>query len=294
MAAIQKESAVPVRQFDGGRVLAARRAAKLQRNELGRMLGLSKDSIGDWERCDSAPSPERLPALAEALGQDLNVLFPRLGPPDLKDLRCDSGHTQVEAARALGISRLPLSNAEAGTRPLNADYVQPLADLYRVDREVLEAAQERSFDKSGASKPEERPPQTLGEKITSFLQRKPLSDREIADAVNSAAGFPAVDAAGILALRTDSQESAEVQASLPPDSLFAGLGAAFGVQPWFFAPGEEVERQILDRLQFLSLMRCEGVSVAARGASEGVSAAMLQTLSEVLMRHENAPRPEGS
>ncbi|MGY4957808.1 helix-turn-helix domain-containing protein [Streptomyces nigrescens] len=292
MAAIQKESAVPVRQFDGRRVLAARRAAKLQRNELGRMLGLSKDSIGDWERCDSAPSPERLPALAEALGQDLNVLFPRLGPPDLKDLRCDSGHTQAEAARALGISRLPLSNAEAGTRRLNDGYVQPLADLYRVEVEVLEEAQERSFVKSGAPKPEDRPPQTLGEKITSFLQRKPLSDGEIADAVNTAAGFPAVDAAGILALRTDSQESAEVQASLPPDSLFAGLGAAFGVQPWFFADGEEVERQILDRLEFLSLMRSEGVSVAARGASEGVSAAMLATLSEVLVRHESAPRPE--
>ncbi|MFI7094836.1 helix-turn-helix domain-containing protein [Streptomyces lydicus] len=292
MAAIQKESAVPVRQFDGGRVLAARRAAKLQRSELGRMLGLSKDSIGDWERCDSAPSPERLPALAEALGQDLDVLFPRLGPRDLKDLRCDSGLTQAEAARALGISRLPLSNAEAGTRPLNADYVKPLADLYRVEVEVLKAAQEKSFDNSGAPKPEDRPPQTLGEKITSFLQRKPLSDGEIADAVNSAAGFPAVDAAGILALRTDSQESAEVQASLPPDSLFAGLGAAFGVQPWHFAPGEEVERQILDRLQFLSLMRSDGVSVAARGASEGVSAAMLQTLSEVLVRHERAPRPE--
>ncbi|WP_244419077.1 helix-turn-helix transcriptional regulator [Streptomyces hygroscopicus] len=294
MAAIQKESAVPVRQFDGGRVLAARRAARLQRNELGRMLDVSKDSIGDWERCDSAPSPERLPAIAEALGQDLNVLFPRLGPPDLKDLRCDAGHTQAEAARALGISRLPLSNAEAGTRPLNDDYVQPLANLYRVEVEVLEEAQKRSFVTSGTPKPEARPrpPQTLGEKITSFLHRKPLSDREIADAINSAAGFPAVDAAGILALRTDSQESAEVQASLPPDSLFAGLGAAFGVQPWFFADGEEVERQILDRLEFLSLMRSEGVSVAARGASEGVSAAMLATLSEVLVRRESAPRPE--
>ncbi|MER6304933.1 helix-turn-helix transcriptional regulator [Streptomyces sp. NPDC001657] len=295
MAAIHsQESAVPVRQFDGRRVLAARRAARLQRHELGRMLSLSKDSIGDWERCDSAPSPERLPALAEALGQDLDVLFPRLGLPDLKDLRCDAGYTQAEAARALGISRLPLSNAEAGTRPLNADYVKPLADLYQVSREALEAAQERSFGKSGAPEPEDRPPQTLGEKITSFLQRKPLSDPEIADAVNAAAGFPAVDAAGIEALRTDSRESAEVQAALPPDSLFAGLGAAFGVQPWFFAPGEEVERQILDRLEFLSLMRSDGVSVAARGASEGVSAAMLATLSEVLVRHEKASRSEES
>ncbi|WP_432141107.1 helix-turn-helix domain-containing protein [Streptomyces sp. bgisy084] len=281
-----------VRQFDGRRVLAARRTAGFQRPELARKVGVSKDAIGAWERSDTAPSPERLPALAKALGQDLDVLFPRLGPPDLKDLRCDAGYTQLEAAKALGISRLPLSNAEAGTRPLNADYIEPLADLYKVKCEELKEAQERSFTNSSAPSPEDRPPQTLGEKITAFLQRKPLSDGEIADAVNAAAGFPAVDAAGIAALRTDSRESAEVQAGLPLDSLLAGLGAAFNVQPWYFAEGEEVERQILDRLEFLSLMRSDGVSVAARGASEGVSAAMLATLSEVLVRHENAHRPE--
>lgn len=281
-----------VRQFDGGRVLGARRIARLQRSELARLVGVSKDAIGDWERSDTAPSPERLPALAKALGQELNVLFPRLGPPDLKDLRCDAGYTQLGAAKALGISRLPLSNAEAGTRPLNDDYVKPLADLYKVKREELKEAQKRSFTKSSTPSPEDRPPQTLGEKITAFLQRKPLSDGEIADAVNAEAGFPAVDAAGIEALRTDSRGSAEVQAGLPADSLFAGLGAAFGVAPWYFAPGELVERQILDRLQFLSLMRSDGVAVAARGASEGVSAAMLATLSEVLVRHENASHPE--
>ncbi|MGW2404093.1 helix-turn-helix domain-containing protein [Streptomyces sp. NPDC001739] len=282
---------MPVRQFDGRRLLAARRAKRLQRHELGSMIGLSKASIGDYERSDAAPPPERLPALAAALEQDLDILFPRIGPPDLKDLRCDAGHTQAEAAQALGISRLPLSNAEAGTRRLNAAYVEPLAELYKVSREELEAAQERSFGDASASKAEDRLPQSLGEKITSLLQRKPLSDGEIADSVNSAAGFPAVDAADIEALRTDSQGAAEVQKHLPSDSLFAGLGAAFGVQPWYFASGEEVERQILDRLEFLSLMRSDGVSVAARGASEGVSAAMLATLSEVLVRHEKARRP---
>lgn len=283
---------MPVRQFDGQRVLAARRAAGLERRELARRLGASKATIGDWERGDATPSPERFLALADALGQDPQVLFPRLGPPDLRDLRCDAGYTQLEAARALGISRLPLSNAEAGTRRLNTDYIEPVAHLYGVECDVLEAAQERSFTTSAAPETEDQRPQSLGEKITAFLQRKPLSDAEIAEAVNAAAGFPAVDAAGIEALRTDSRDAAEIQASLPLDSLFAGLGAAFGVQPWHFAPGEELERQILDRLGFLSLMRSEGVSVAARGAGEGVSAAMLATLSEVLVRHENAPRRE--
>ncbi|WP_411140922.1 helix-turn-helix transcriptional regulator [Streptomyces sp. x-80] len=281
-----------VRQFDGRRLLAARRAAHFQQHELGKSLGLSKTPISEWERSLSAPPPDRLPAIARVLGQDLDVLFPRIGPPDLKDLRCDAGYTQAEAAVKLGISRLPLSNAEGGKRRLNEKYVQPLADLYEVSREELEAAQGRSFSGSTTSAAAGRMPQTLGEKITYLLQRKrALSDQELADAVNARAGFPAVDAERIQALRTDSG-SAEVRAGLPPDSLFAGLADALGVQSYFFDTREEIERQIIDRLHFLNFWRGDGITVAARGAGRGVSAEMLATLSEVLVRHEDARRDE--
>ncbi|WP_367435170.1 helix-turn-helix transcriptional regulator [Streptomyces celluloflavus] len=281
---------MPVRQVDGRRVLAARRAAHLQQHELGKALGLSKTPISEWERGLGAPPPERLPAIARILRQELDVLFPRLGPPDLKDLRCDAGYTQAEAAAKLGISRLPLSNGEGGKRRLNEKYVQPLADLYEVSRKELEAAQNRSFSDSTTSAAAERMPQTLGEKITYLLQRKrALSDQDLADAVNARAGFHAVDAAGIQALRTDSGP-AEARAGLPPGSLFAGLADAFGVQPYFFDAREEIERQIIDRLNFLNFWRSDGITVAARGADRGVSAEMLATLSEVLVRHEDARR----
>ncbi|MFE0192602.1 helix-turn-helix domain-containing protein [Streptomyces sp. NPDC058989] len=285
---------MPVRQFDGRRLVAARRTAGLLQVDLGRALGRSKAPVSDWERCEGAPPPELLPAIARVLGQDLDILFPRLGLPDLKDLRCDAEYTQADAAAELGISRLPLSNAEVGKRLLNEKYVQPLADLFGVSREELEAAQARSFDVSGApSASVERMPQTLGEKITYLLERKPvLSDQEIAEAVNNRAGFHAVDATAMESLRTDNDSAGEVLAGLPLESLYGGLADAFDVPPYFFAPGEEIEREILDRLAFLNLIRTKGVSVAARGASNGVSAEMLATLSELLVRHEDGARTD--
>ncbi|AJC54990.1 helix-turn-helix transcriptional regulator [Streptomyces sp. 769] len=294
-----KEQPVPVRQFDGRRVFAARRAANLTQSDLGKSLGLSKTPISEWEASKSFPSPERLPAIARALGQSLDMLFPRLGQPDLRDLRCDAGLTQAQVAEDLGISRIPLGNAESAKRKLNDAYVQPLADLYGVSREELLAAQERSFGTPSNAPPQAEPtPRTLGEKITYLLKRRQaLSDQQLADAINHRAGFAAVDAAAIEALRTDSEAAAQVRAGLPPDSLYYGLGDAFGVKPFFFAPGEEIEQQVLDRLEFLNLLRSEDVSVAARGASRGISSEMLATLSEVLLRHESpaeSPRKHGS
>ena len=286
---------MPVRQFDGRRVFAARRAANLTQSDLGAELGLSKTPVSEWEAGKSAPPPERFPAIARALGQGIDALFPRLGLPDLKDLRCDAGFTQAHVAAELDISRVPLGNAESAKRRLNDAYVQPLADLYGVSREEVLAAQDRSFGAPAApTVPPEPAPQTLGEKITYLLRhRKALSDQQLADAINHRAGFDAVDSATVEALRTDADEAAQVRAALPPDSLYYGLGDAFGIKPFFFAPGEEIEQQILDRLEFLTLLRSEGISVAARGASRGISSEMLATLSEVLLRHEDTAEEHG-
>ncbi|MFB6603589.1 helix-turn-helix domain-containing protein [Streptomyces noursei] len=281
---------MPVRQFDGRRLFAARRAANLTQSELGAGLGLSKTPVSEWEAGKSAPPPERFPAVARALGQSLDALFPRLGPPDLKDLRCDAGFTQAQAAEELGISRVPLGNAESSKRRLNHTYVQPLADLFGVSPDDVLAAQDRSFGSPASDPaPAEPAPRTLGEKITYLLKHsKALSDQQLADAINHRAGFTAMNAAAVEALRTDSETATRVQAALPPDSLHHGLGDAFDVKPFFFASSEEIEQQILDRLDFLNLLRSEGVSVAARGATRGISSEMLATLSEVLLRHESA------
>ncbi|MFB7630456.1 helix-turn-helix domain-containing protein [Streptomyces sp. NPDC056149] len=279
---------MPVRQFDGRRCFAARRAANLTQTQLGKALGLSKTPISEWEASKSSPPPERFPAIADVLGQSLDALFPRLGEPDLRDLRCDAGFTQAQAAEQMGISRLPLGNAESGKRKLNDAYVPALADLYGVSRDDLLVAQERSFGVlSSAPSETELAPKTLGQKITHLLRRRPLSDQQIADAINRQAAFDAVDAASVEVLRTDGAEAEQIRAGLPPDSLYHGLGDAFGVTPFFFAPGEEIERQVLERLEFLNLLRSDGVSLAARGASRGVSSEMLATLSEVLLRHED-------
>ncbi|MGW5117115.1 helix-turn-helix domain-containing protein [Streptomyces noursei] len=281
---------MPVRQFDGRRLFAARRAAGLTQGQLGSALGLSRPPVSDWEASKAVPGPEKFPAIARELGQDLDVLFPRLGESDLRDLRCDAGLTKAQIAGELGITRVPLDSAESGKRKLNNAYVAPLAKLYGVSQGELLAAQERSFGAPSSSpSPTEPSPQTLGQKITYLLKRRQdLSDQLIADAINQRAGFPAVDAAAVEALRTDDEASVEIRAGLPPDSLYHGLGDAFEVTPFYFAPGEELEQQILDRLEFLNLLRSGDISVAARGAHKGISSEMLATLSEVLLRHEEA------
>ncbi|WP_033223508.1 helix-turn-helix domain-containing protein [Streptomyces virginiae] len=274
------------RQFDGSRVRAVRRGKDLHQKELAEMVGVSAPTVARWESGQDFPKGEKLPAIAAALGQSLDALFPHDGPPDLQLLRCDAGLSVAQAAAIIGASRVPVSNAESGRRRLSDAYVQPLAEAYGVTEEELLAAQDCSFGlRPRASRDEHAfAPRTVGEKINYLLQhgyvgQEAPSDEEIARIVNEHAGVAAVTADDIAALRT----GATTEAS---DVVRAGLAEALQVDAALFQDDAEVDpaaREFLEALRFLgSIHRGQILGLAARGNGGGLSAEMMAKINELV------------
>ncbi len=87
------------RQF-AARVKELREAAGLSQKELAERIGLSQRAVSHWEQALREPGAFVLPALAEALGVELDALFvepsappepPRRGRP-----RKETGETPAE------------------------------------------------------------------------------------------------------------------------------------------------------------------------------------------------------
>ncbi|MFJ6783815.1 helix-turn-helix domain-containing protein [Streptomyces yangpuensis] len=277
---------MPPRQFDGSRVRAVRRGRDLSQKQLGEMVGVSGPAVARWENGSEFPKGETLPALAAALGQALNVLFPHDGPPDLQLLRCDAGLSKGQAAAIINASRVPVSNAESGRRRLSDAYVEPLAQAYGVTEQELLAAQDRSFGIRTTSSRDEQAssPRTIREKITFLLEhgyvgQEPPSDEEIARAVNEHAGVTAVTADDIVALRTGATTDAS-------DVVRAGLAHALQVGAELFQDDAEVDpaaRDFFEALQFFgSIHRGQIIGLAARGNQTGLSAEMMAKINEVV------------
>ena len=64
----------------GQRLNALRRAAGLTLADVAATLGVSKPTVWAWEKGKAKPLPERLGAIAEALGVDPEALAPATGP----------------------------------------------------------------------------------------------------------------------------------------------------------------------------------------------------------------------
>ncbi|MEU4347095.1 helix-turn-helix transcriptional regulator [Streptomyces sp. NPDC023838] len=285
-----------LRSFNGRRLRTARRAAEQRQQDLGDALGVSKVAVADWESGKATPPPERLPAIARALGQSVDVLFERIGPPDLAGLRADAEYSQTQAAKALGISRVPLGNAEGGKRRLAVDIAERAAALYGVSLAELEAAQDVSFGIMPANRLVAGRPAsgTVGEKLRALLRTRPMSDEELAAAINRKAQAEIVAPAVIEALRTEQQSAEEILAGLPLGTVYEGLADALGVPPFHFQTGEQVEREIMERLRFLAQGLGEGrVTINARGGG-GISEEMLAVAAELVMREMRAnDAPDG-
>jgi transcriptional regulator with XRE-family HTH domain len=277
---------VPPRQFDGSRVRAVRRGKELHQKELAEMVGVSAPTVARWESGQDFPKGEKLPAIAAALGQPLDVLFPHDGPPDLQLLRCDAGLSVAQAAAIIDTSRVPVSNAESGRRRLSDAYVEPLAQAYRVTKEELLAAQDCSFGlrPRGSRDEQASAPRTVGEKINYLLQhgyvgQEAPSVEEIARIVNEHAGVAAVTADDIAALRA----GATTEAS---DVVRAGLAQALQVDASLFQDDAEVDpaaREFLEALRFLgSIHQGQILGLAARGSSRGLSAEMMAHINELV------------
>ncbi len=274
---------MPARDFDGRRVRAVRRAADLTQHDVAAALGVGRVAVAKWETGKTVPDGDKLPAIARVLGKPIDELFPRASEPDLADVRCDAGFTQVQTAEIIGSrSHMPVSKAERGISRLDPAYVPLLAKAYGVSTEELLAAQERSFGvetpaPSAASASRQAVPQTLSEKITYLLeqtypgQRAP-ADGEIAQVINTRAGRNLVTDTDVRALRTGSTTSVD-----PKDpAVLEGLAEAFQVSPLFFQPNEAVARQVTEGIRFLaSMQRGTILGLEARGTGDGLPAEMI-------------------
>lgn len=270
---------MPARRFDRERVRSVRRAAvDVSQADVASAIGVADSTVAGWESGATTPDQEKLPALAKALNQDLDDLFPRDGLPDLMDLRCDAGLYRYETREIIGTkSDGPLAGAEQGVRVLKDKYIPALAAAYGVTEDVLKRAQARSF---GEAQPE-KAPETLAEKITMLLEhsypgRPSPEDQEIADAVNAYAGSAVVSAADIEGLRTGAKDD-------PLPVVLEGLAKFFDVSKLYFEENDAVAAQAYEALRFMYAAKQGKVGrVRARGmGSEGLPADVLSILNDI-------------
>ncbi|MBQ0888656.1 helix-turn-helix domain-containing protein [Streptomyces sp. RM72] len=228
---------MPERIFNAQKFRAAIQASGLKQSEVGKPpVGLGESVISRYCSGAVTPPPEKLPALAARVGLPLEVLAPRRGLPDLKDLRCDAGIQQKDTPQYTRTkSAMPVRAAENGMRRLKEEFIAPLAEAYGVSVEELEAAQERSFGNMVPAVRKAAPPravapgtpQTVAEKITYLLEKtyaphERPADGELAARGNRKTGRPILDEDLVRALRTG-EESTDDEAVL--GALAAALDA---------------------------------------------------------------------
>jgi transcriptional regulator with XRE-family HTH domain len=277
-----QEFVMPARHFDGARLRAERRALNKTQKQLAVDIGLTTHAaIAAMEAGRSFPDGDKLPAIARALGKDLDELFPRDGAPDLRDLREDAGLPQDEAGALIGASHIPVSNAERGIRRLDDAYVPTLAAAYGVTKEELLAAQDRSFGVfvpvSGAHERVTSPrmPETLAEKLA-YLDKETFAnssgrsaptdvDAPVADTRRAAP--PVVAPADVRALRDGT-----VTQTTP--LVLEGLAEVYGVSRLFFQDNDKVTQQVVEGIALLAArQRGDILGLAARGNESGLSEA---------------------
>ncbi|MFE5652090.1 helix-turn-helix domain-containing protein [Streptomyces cyaneofuscatus] len=285
---------MPPRRFNGPQLKTARRRAGKTQLELARSRGVDLTShapVAQWEAQKTFPPGEKLPGIATALGVDIDVLFPREGPCDLTDVRCDAAYSREGVAQAVGISLWTLGAAERGERRLDTEWVPLLAGLYQVSTDRLLAAQRRSF---GEADPE---PSAVGLPALT-VQLRALVAEHFPEDEPSPDGIAAVvnAKAGTEVVRGDQVDA--ILRGVPADRVFGGAQGARTIAitgfAHYFGVSELVlddlgaESRVLADLQYLAGQH--GVDLAARGGEGGLSAAMIAVLSDVLARGGNAPQ----
>ncbi|MFF3372029.1 helix-turn-helix domain-containing protein [Streptomyces sp. NPDC002680] len=278
---------MPARHFDRDRARRQRRAAEISQSEVAAGVGVSDSAVANWEAGHASPDPEKLPAYATALRGDLDDLFPRVGLPDLADLRCDASLYQYETAEVIGTkSTGPVKGAERGDRRLKDKYVTALAARYGVSETELRRAEDRSMAaaearRNGMAGEPERlavasadgngPPTSLAGKITMILQHSypgpqgPPSDAEMAAEVNARLGVDVLTEQDFEDLRTGAEGT-------PSPGVLDALAAVVGVSEMYFKSDEAVAAQVYEGLQLLAAAKAGTVGrVRARGlGAEGL------------------------
>ncbi|MFK0289322.1 helix-turn-helix transcriptional regulator [Streptomyces sp. NPDC090442] len=302
---------MPARRFDGRRVRAVRRAAELVQCQVAQAVGVRDTAVASWETGHSSPPPEKLPALARALGRDLDELFPRDGLPDLADLRADAGYAQRDTKAVTRTkSTGAVANAERGRRRLGDALVQPLAAAYGVSVEALLTAQERSFGHEvpappsrPTAEPTTRPavesatetatgpfagqePRSIAEKIAGLLRLSKPAARpthaELATRGNERFGQP------VLCERLVAELHSGAVTEAPPEALKALALALDAPELFFSSHDREVDRIVSG----IRLVRDGFTGMAARGRDGGVPAELMDYISEMFQEIRRTELPD--
>ncbi|MFF4859910.1 hypothetical protein ACFY2N_34085 [Streptomyces rubiginosohelvolus] len=224
---------------------------------------------------------------------DIDVLFPREGPCDLTDLRCDAALSREAVVQAVGggVSLWLLGAAERGDRHLDSAWMPVLAGLYAVSVDVLQAAQRRSF-----GEPDPVPAEAVGLPMLTLQLRARVVERfpdgepssgDIAAAVNEAVGTDVV--------RGDQVDA--ILRGIPADRVFGGAQGArsvaitglahyFGVSE-LDLDGLGAERRVVADLRYLA--NRYNVAFTDRGDGGGVSREMVALLSDLVNRELTGP-----
>jgi transcriptional regulator with XRE-family HTH domain len=130
-----------IRGFDPAAMARLRREHGLTLDELGELLGKSRQHLISWEKGRSSPSPANLVALAAALAVAPAELTAIPGDQvELVDLRARAGFTQAELAAAVGIPRPTYAAIEQGLLALRPPLAAALATALRLEVAELERA----------------------------------------------------------------------------------------------------------------------------------------------------------
>lgn len=263
---------MPDRVFDGSDLRDRRVAKRLSQADLAAGLNVRTNAVYRWENQLATPPQERLPAIAAMVGADLDELFPRPGPPNLADLRCDAGMRQSDTTGYTNTaSPMPVRAAEQGRRALSDEAVTALAAAYNVTRAELLAAQRRSFGHDvPVVKPEKttsspRVVNTVAGKIK-YLQTEVYdgavpSDADLASSGNRKCGRSLLTEELVRDLRVGRLPTA-------PDDVLEALALAFDVPPVFFHSSDpEIGRLVVSA----RAVRSRFTIMAARGGEQKVS-----------------------
>lgn len=298
------------RRFDYEHVETIRRRKRLQVQTLSERLGYSVHTmVSKMLAGDVTPAPEQIPAWADALGVDIDEVFPLLDDddnpvePDLQDLRCNKGIRWKAVPGIIGAaSALPVRKAEKGElkNPLAEEYAKRLAKEYGVTLADLRAAEARSKASAknrpgtgedttagGAPAPADGAqrggPVSLAETITHHLERMPAharpTDADIAAAINVKAGTQLIVPAQVLALRTGATSQEEILTQVPEAILHQGLADVLGVPAITFQSSHEMVDHIFEYVH--GLAERGDFELQARGGS-GISPRFAAKLKELL------------
>lgn len=285
---------MPARQFDGERLRSVRRMLDCTQKQVAEAVGVSDAAVASWEAGKSAPDPEKLPAIAKFLDQDMDGLFPREGAPDLADLRCDAGYSQLRTKDITGtLSAGPVANAERGKRRLSSRFVGPLARAYGVRVEQLLAAQDRSFgievpeptapkqstpppSAPGAPGPDEPAlPRTVAEKITYLLDETfmgdPPSDGQVAARGNARTGRSTLTEGLVRDLRTGAASTAD-------GDVLEALAAALDAPPLFFTSDDAEVHRIVSSVRMVRGL----AGMAARGGTSALPSELMDYIADAV------------